>query len=73
MTEILKNLHFKSKLEVHLILTRLISLRNFVSELEFTVLIARWEELVQLNLMEPEHQMAMRFYQIESKDPHKND
>jgi hypothetical protein len=45
VTEILKNQNYNSKLEVHVILTRLITLKNFVTELEFSALMNRWEEM----------------------------
>ncbi len=66
-----KKSEFKFKLEVHLILTRLISLRNFITELEFSALINRWEEMVQLNLMVPEHQVTMQLSLINNGDTHK--
>jgi hypothetical protein len=73
VTEILKNQNFKSKLEVHVILTRLITLKNFVTELEFEALINRWEEMAYLNLTEPEHQVTMQLFLIIFNEPNKND
>jgi len=45
VTEILKKQNLFPKLEVHLILTRLITNKSFVTELEFQALMNRWEEM----------------------------
>ncbi len=60
MTENLRNRNFKSRLEAHVILTRLATLRNCVTEFEFQALESLWEEIG----LEPEHQMLMQMILI---------